>query len=128
MPGLTFTMVGNEDVGYVDGLVPAVAAELASGTLVSREVVEAEIDLMLRAVRTFWEMEPDQVMRMSSAITARATELLIQLHRAEGRREWSRIRTMQVTPLLAELDRQFKVASRLLEVRKQDLFESGRMS
>jgi cytosine/adenosine deaminase-related metal-dependent hydrolase len=72
-------------------------------------------------------MEPDQVMRMSSAITARATELLVQLHRAEGKREWSRTRTMQVQPLLAELDRQFKIASRLLEVRRQDLqLETGR--
>jgi hypothetical protein len=73
-------------------------------------------------------MEPDQVMHRSSALTARAAELLIQLHRAEGKREWSRIRTMQIQPLLAELDRQFKIASRLLEVRKQDLFESGRMT
>ena len=128
MSGQTFVMQGNDDIGYIDALVPAIAAELASGALISRAVVEAEIDLMLRTVRTFWEMEPDQVMRMSSAITARCTELLVQLHRAEGGREWSRVRTMQVTPLLAEMDRQWKTASRLLEVRKQDMLESGRMT
>jgi hypothetical protein len=123
-----FVMQGNDDVGYVDDLVPEIAAELAAGTLISREAVEAEIDLMLRAVRTFWEMEPDQVMRMCSAMTARCTELTVHLHRIEGsKREWTRIRTMQVIPLLAECDRQFKLASRLLEVRRQDIqLETGR--
>jgi hypothetical protein len=127
MTGQTFVMQGSEDAGFVSDLVPAIAAELAAGTLHSREAVEDEIDLMLRSVRTFWEMEPDQVMRMSSAITARCTEMLVHLHRVEGKREWSRIRTMQVQPLLAEMDRQFKTASRLLEVRRQDLLlETGR--
>lgn len=127
MTSTTFVMQGDEDSGFVSDLVPAIASELAIGTLISREAVEDEIDLMLRTVRTFWEMEPDQVMRMASAITARCTELLVHLHRAEGKREWSRIRTMQVQPLLAEMDRQFKVASRLLEVRRQDMMlEMGR--
>jgi hypothetical protein len=52
----------------------------------------------------------------------------VHLHRIEGsKREWTRIRTMQVIPLLAECDRQFKLASRLLEVRRQDIqLETGR--
>lgn len=112
---------GTSTAGFVDDLVPEVAAELAWGVLVSRQQVEDEIDLMLRAVRGFWDMEPDQVMRMCAAMSARCTELCVHLHRLEGRREWKQIRTLQVERLLNELDRQFKIASRMLEVRRQDL-------
>jgi hypothetical protein len=112
---------GTRDAGYVDDLVPEVAAEMAWGALVSKQVVEDEIDMMLRAVRGFWEYEPDQVFRMSMAMSARLTEMATHLHRLEGRREWKQVRTMQVERLLAELDRQFKLASRLVEMRRQDL-------
>jgi cytosine/adenosine deaminase-related metal-dependent hydrolase len=107
--------------GFVSDLVPEVAEQLSWGALISRQHVEDEIDLALRAVRGFWEMEPDQVMQMASALSARATELSVHLHRLEGKREWRQIRTMQVERLLAELDRQFKIASRMLEVRRQDI-------
>lgn len=118
---MKYVVEGTKDEGFVPDMVPEVAEQLAAGVLVSREHVEAEIDLMLRTVREFWGMEPDQVMRMCSALSARCTELTVHLHRIEGRREWRQIRTMQVEKLLAELDRQFKTASRLLEVRRQDL-------
>lgn len=119
--GIALEMQGTKTVGYVDDLVPEVAAQLAWGALVSKQHVEDEIDMMLRAVRGFWEMEPDQVMRMAAAMSARCTELAVHLHRLEGRREWKQVRTMQVDKLLAELDRQFKIASRLVEMRRQDL-------
>ena len=115
------TAVGREEEGFVGDLVPEVAAQLAWGALISRQHVEDEIDLMLRAVRGFWDMQPDQVMQMAAAMTARCTEMAIHLHRLEGKREWRQIRTMQVERLLAELDRQFKVASREVEIRRQDL-------
>src|SRR4051794_20975157 len=116
-----YTAEGTSEAGYIDDLVPEVVEEMAWGALVSREHVEAEIDMMLRAVRGFWDMEPDQVMRMCSAMTARCTELSVHLHRLEGKREWKQIRTMQIERLLAELDRQWKTASRMLEVRRQDI-------
>lgn len=116
-----YTAEGTTEAGYIDDLVPEVVEEMAWGALVSREHVEAEIDMMLRAVRGFWDMEPDQVMRMTSAMSARCTELGVHLHRLEGKREWKQIRTMQTERLLTELDRQFKVASRMLEVRRQDI-------
>lgn len=118
---MDYVASGTTEAGFVDQLVPEIAAELAWGLLVSREAVEDEIDLMLRTVRMFWEMEPDQVMRTSSAMSARCTELCVHLHRLEGRREWKQIRTMQVDRLLTELDRQFRVASRLVEIRRQDI-------
>lgn len=118
---MEFETQGTSEGGYVEALVPEVAAQLAWGVLVSREAVEDEIDLMLRTIREFWAMEPDQVMQTISALSARATELSIHLHRLEGRREWKQIRTMQTEKIILELDRQFKGASRLVEIRRQDL-------
>jgi hypothetical protein len=112
---------GAAEEGYISDLVPEVAEQFAWGELVSRKHVEDEIDLMLRAVRGFWDMEPDQVMQMTSALSARCTELAVHLHRLEGKREWRQVRTQQVERLIAELDRQFKIASRMLEVRRQDI-------
>lgn len=118
----TFVVEGSPSAGYIDGLVPDVVAELSRATLGSREHIEAEIDLMTDAVRDFYRMEPDEVMRHISGFTARCTELEIQLHRVEGRyREFKQIRTMQVQKLLDELDRQFRLASRTVELRRQDL-------
>lgn len=118
---MEFVASGTGEVGFVDHLVPDIVQEFSEGTLVSRQHVEDEIDLMMRTVRTFWEMEPDQVMRMIAAMSARCTELGVHLHRLEGKREWKQIRTMQVERLISELDRQFKIASRLVELRRQDL-------
>lgn len=112
---------GNAEEGFISDLVPEVAEQLAWGALVSRQHVEDEIDMMLRAVRGFWDMEPDQVLQMVSALSARCTEMAIHLHRLEGKREWRQIRTQQVERLLAELDRQFKSHSRTVELRRQDL-------
>lgn len=122
-PDGDFEMVstGSNEAGWVDNLVPEVAAMMSWGALVSRQSVEDEIDMMLRTIRGFWDMEPDQVFKMSRAISARCTEMGIHLHRLEGKREWKQVRTMQVERILLEIDRQFKLASREVEMRRQDL-------
>jgi cytosine/adenosine deaminase-related metal-dependent hydrolase len=120
---MQFEAEGTNEAGYVDGLVPDVAADLAWGALESKQKVEGEIDLMLRTVRSFWELEPDQVAKLIQAMSARCTELCVHLHRLEGRREWKQVRTQQVERLLAELDRQWKLASRLIEVRRTSNLE-----
>jgi|SRR5206468_9559472 cytosine/adenosine deaminase-related metal-dependent hydrolase len=118
---MQFEAEGTNEAGYVDGLIPDIAADLAWGALESKAKVEEEIDLMLRTVRSFWELEPDQVAKLIQAMSARCTELCVHLHRLEGRREWKQVRTQQVERLLTELDRQWKLASRLIEVRRQDI-------
>lgn len=118
---MEIAVVPTEASGYVDDLVPAIVQQLAVGMLISREHVEQELDMCLRTIRTFWQMEPDQVLRASGAISARCTELSVHLHRLEGKREWKQIRTMQVDRILAEVDRQFRINSRLIEVRRQDI-------
>lgn len=102
--------------------VPEVAALAAHGELGGREQVEGELDAILVTIRDFWTQEPDQVMAHIAAITSRLTELEVLLHRVEARdRRYKQIRTMQVQKILDECDRQFKIASRLVEVRRQDI-------
>lgn len=102
--------------------VPEVAALAAAGVLGGREQVEGELDAILVTIRDFWCEEPDQVMAHIAAITSRLTELEVLLHRVESRdRRYKQIRTMQVQKILDECDRQFKIASRLVEVRRQDI-------
>jgi hypothetical protein len=118
----TFTMQGTETAGYVDGIYPEALQALSFGALGSPDVVRDEIDAMLAAVRSFWQRQPDQVMRDCAAYSARCTELEVHLLRIEGvDRHYKQIRTLQVKPLLEELDRQFRIASRLIEIRRQDI-------
>lgn len=101
---------------------PETAYLAAAGTLGSRAQIEGELDGILLTIRDFYSMEPDQAMQHVAAMTARLTELEVLLHRVESRdRAYKQIRTMQVQKILDELDRQFKIASRLIEVRRQDL-------
>jgi hypothetical protein len=109
-----------EAVAYAS--VSEETALAAAGVLGSREQIEGELDGILLLIRDFYRMEPDQVMTNCAAITARLTELEVLLHRVESRdRAYRQIRTMQVQKITAEIDRQFKIASRLIEMRRQDL-------
>ena len=99
----------------LDALGPA-------GTLGTREQIEKELDLIAAAVRLFYRKQPDQVMRECSGYSARLSELAMLLHRVEaGNRQYTRIRTQQVERFLAEIDRQWKTASRQIEIMRQDL-------
>lgn len=113
---------GTEAAGYIDNPVPEYIQLLSMEALGTKEEVEAELNAMMRAVRTFWNLEPDQVMKIAGGYSARLTELYVHLHRVEGpQRVWRQVRTQQVVPLLEEVDRQMKRASREVEIRKMDL-------
>ena len=93
-----------------------------AGHLGPREEIEKEIDLIAAAIRVFHAKPADQVMRECSAYSARLTEMCVLLHRVEGQsRAYVRIRTQQAEKFLAELERQWKTASRLIEVQRHDL-------
>jgi hypothetical protein len=99
----------------LDALPPA-------GTLGTREEIQKELDLIAAHIRIFHRMQPDQVMRACSGYTARLTELEVLLHRVESSdRQYTRVRTQQVERFITELERQWKTASRLVEVMRQDL-------
>ena len=92
------------------------------GHLGDRDEIEKELDLIAAAIRTFHRKQADQVMRECSGYSARLTEMAVLLHRVEGQsRQYTRIRTQQVERFLVEIDRQWKTASRLIEVARQDI-------
>lgn len=92
------------------------------GHLGPREEIQKELDLIAAAIRTFHRFPADMVMRWCSGYSARLTEMHVLLHRIEaGDRHYTRIRTQQVDKFLEEIDRQFKTASRLIEVARQDI-------
>jgi hypothetical protein len=93
-----------------------------AGWLGTRVEIQEELDGMAAAVRAFHRKQPDQVMKEVAAYAARLTELCVLLTRVEGLdRQYLRVRTQQVERWLAELDRQYRIASRLIEVQRQDL-------
>lgn len=97
-----------------------------AGHLGGREEIEKELDLIAAVIRTFHAKQADQVLRECSGYSARLTEMAVLLHRVEGQsRQFTRIRTQQVERFLVELDRQWKTASRLIEVQRQDLALMG---
>lgn len=99
-----------------------------ANTLGTRQDIEDELDGIAGAIRTFHVKPPDMVMREVAAYTARLTELCVLLHRVETLdRQYTRVRTQQVERFLAELDRQFRIASRLVEVQRQDIAVLGAM-
>lgn len=94
----------------------------APASLGTKREVEAELDAMAQFIRRFYQMPADQVLKYVGAFSARLTELTVQLHRVEADdRQYTRVRTQQVQKWLDELDTQFKVASRLIEVQRIDL-------
>lgn len=124
-------MEEGRDLGRDDGPEPAQVTYLLQNPVLmlgkanylgTRQDIETELDVIAVAMRTFHIKQPDQVMREIAAYTARLTELCVLLHRVESRdRQYTRIRTQQVERFLTELDRQFKIASRMVEVMRQDL-------
>lgn len=88
----------------------------------TREEIQRELDSIAAAVRTFPMKQPDQIMRETAAYSARLTELCVLLHRVEATdRQYVRVRTQQVERWQRELELQFKIASRLVEVMRQDI-------
>lgn len=93
----------------------------------TRQEIEAELDVVAVAIRAFHVKQPDQVMREVAAFSARLTELAVLLHRVETTdRQYTRLRTQQVDRFLKELEVQYRIASRLVEVMRQDLSLMGK--
>lgn len=115
--------------GSVTSIVPDELireTEMAYGLVGSPDDVRDELDRMQMALHRLYTLEPDFAMRHLIAFSTRLTELERLLFRLEIRdRQYTKLRTMDVQPLLAEIDRQFKIHSRLLEARAQDLALEG---
>lgn len=74
------------------------------------------------AIRGWYQKQPDEVIREASAYSARLTELWTELRVLEQYdRQYTQLRTMQITPVLDEVDRQYKFAQSRIAMSRQDL-------
>ena len=84
--------------------------------------VEAELDAMVQAIQEFDPSAPDVIMAHCMGFMGRLTEIYLALVRIEGtNRKAARFRTMQLQKVMDLIDFQFKGASRLIEVRRQEV-------
>lgn len=93
----------------------------------SIEQVREEVDEVFKDARSFYNREPDEVMRLIAGHSARLAELRVRIHRVENiQRQWQAVRTREIEPAMDELQKQFQLASRLLTVRELDFkMETG---
>lgn len=122
---------GTPEEGYLaeDPVSPQLLAALAHdiapmgvGGPVSRAGVLLELAGIKAALRTWFDKQPDQVIREASAYSARLTELWTDLRILEAHdREWTQLRTMQVQPVLDEIDRQYRFQTSRIAIMRQDI-------
>lgn len=74
-------------------------------------------------MRTWFDKQPDQVIREASAFSSRLTEVWTELRLLEvsGDRSYTQMRTMQVGPVIEEVDRQFKYAQSRITMMRLDV-------
>lgn len=93
----------------------------------SIDSIRGEINDAFADMKTFLNREPDEIMRMTSGHSARLSELRVMCMRIEDFYAPARqLRTRELEPVLEELERQWRNASRLFTVRELDWrMESG---
>lgn len=125
-------MTGTQETGFVDDVTPidpqllaALATDLAplyDGAPSTRAGVLMELAGIKASIRTWYDKQPDQVIREASAYSARLTELWTDLRLLEAHdREWTQLRTMQVQPVLDEIDRQYRFQITRVAIARQDI-------
>lgn len=123
---------GSEEQGFVDATTsidPALLAALANdmaplgvGEPTTRVAILMELAGIKAALRTWYDKQPDQVLREASAYSARLTELWTGLRLLEQHdRQYTQLRTMQVQPIIDEIDRQFRFAQSRIAIARQDI-------
>lgn len=140
------TLQGNDEVGYISTqppdpellallandmapLRPSRPDAFATGeahpmptSVGSRAEVLVELAWIKVAIRGWHQKQPDEVIREASAYSARLTELWTELRILEQYdRQFTQLRTQQVTPVLDEVDRQYRFASSRIAMARQDL-------
>jgi hypothetical protein len=145
-PTVKSTVTGNDEVGYLPASAPdplllaALANDMAPlqpsqpgafaqggpsplpTSVGSRAQVLLELAGIKAAIRTWYNKQPDEVLREASAYSARLTEVWTELRLLEQYdRTYSQLRTMQVQPVLDEIDRQYKINQSRIAMMRQDL-------
>ena len=93
----------------------------------SIDSVRTEIDDCYADMKTFYQREPDEIMRICRGHSARLSELRVRIFRIEDyQRQWRAVREREIQPTLDELRDQWQNASRLHAVRELDFkMETG---
>lgn len=84
------------------------------------EAVRIEVDGYMVHLKRLSSLLPEEVFTILSGISARVVELRIQCWRSESRR-LSGLRVHELDPIIEEIDRQFRVHSRIQAVRDFEL-------
>lgn len=111
-------------VNNADGphLVPDHPAHDVVTHLDSGASLEEEIMAMVTTLRELEDAMPDVIMSTCMAFMARCTEIYLQLVRAEGSYRKAKVfRVTQLSKVMELIEFEFKGASRLIEVRRQDV-------
>ena len=90
---------------------------------VGRDVtLEDEIMAMVVTIRNLEDAMPDVIMSTCMGYMARCTEIHLQIIRVEGNnRKLKTFRVTQLAKVMELIEFEFKGASRLIEVRRQDV-------
>lgn len=81
-----------------------------------------EIEAMVHTLQALDYTQPDLVMTACMAFMARCTEMWIQILRVEAtNRRAKAFRTMQLQKVMDLIEFEFRGASRLIEVRRQEV-------
>lgn len=87
----------------------------------------AELDHYYISMQQFQQFEPDEIFMALAGFSARASEIRSHLVRQQSRAS-AAFRTQEIDPFLAEVDRQFKLWSRVVTVRGQDIEMTGKVT
>lgn len=110
---------GNSSVGHrIEEFKPS------SSNLSTYEALREELDKYLERLQEFRSLELDEIFLILSSLTARATEIKIQLSRTDTSKS-AGFRNKEIEPFLVECDRQFKYYSRMQTTRELDFKISG---
>lgn len=81
-----------------------------------------EVEAMIHTIQSAVDETPDVLMRTCMGLMARCTEIWVQLVRVEASdRKAKSFRTMQLQKVMDLIDFEFKGASRLIEVARQEV-------
>lgn len=107
-----------------DHILPEVPALRNITNLDERATLEDELDAIVDSLQEMIRdgETPDVLMNACMAMQARCTEIYLQLVRIEGKvRKARQFRTAQLQKVMDLLEFTFKGASRLIEMRRQDI-------
>jgi len=81
-----------------------------------------EVEAMIHTIQGSVDSTPDVMMKACMGLMARCTEIWVQLVRVEATdRKAKSFRTMQLQKVMDLIDFEFKGASRLIEVARQEV-------